>query len=42
VYGVPAGNAPVFHLRKVTGGDMVATYAESFERVWDGARPIGS
>jgi lambda repressor-like predicted transcriptional regulator len=42
VYGVPAGNAPVLHLRRVIGGDMVATYAESFERVWDGARPIGS
>ncbi|WP_188196790.1 helix-turn-helix domain-containing protein [Nonomuraea sp. SYSU D8015] len=42
VYGVPAGNAPVLHLRKVVGGDMVATYAESFERVWDGARPVGS
>ncbi|MGN9846205.1 DUF5919 domain-containing protein [Nonomuraea sp. H19] len=42
VYGVPAGNAPVLHLRKVIGGDMVATYAESFERVWDGARPVGS
>jgi transcriptional regulator with XRE-family HTH domain len=41
VYGVPAGNAPVLHLRKVVGGDMVATYAESFERVWDGARPVG-
>ncbi|GGO82304.1 helix-turn-helix domain-containing protein [Nonomuraea cavernae] len=42
VYGVPAGNAPVFHLRKVIGGDMVTTYTESFERVWDRARPIGS
>ncbi|MFI6817237.1 helix-turn-helix domain-containing protein [Nonomuraea sp. NPDC050328] len=42
VYGVPAGNAPVFHLRRVVGGDMVTTYANSFERVWDGARPIGS
>jgi transcriptional regulator with XRE-family HTH domain len=42
VYGVPAGNAPVLHLRKVVGGDMVATYAESFERVWDGARPVGA
>ncbi|MER6946537.1 XRE family transcriptional regulator [Nonomuraea sp. NPDC000554] len=42
VYGVPAGNAPVFHLRKVIGGDMVTTYADSFERVWDGARPVGS
>ncbi|MER7506221.1 DUF5919 domain-containing protein [Nonomuraea pusilla] len=41
VYGTPAVNAPVFHLRKVLGGDMVATYTESFERVWDGARPIG-
>ncbi|SEG67600.1 hypothetical protein SAMN05444920_103886 [Nonomuraea solani] len=42
VYGVPASNAPFLHLRKVIGGDMVATYAESFERVWDGARPLGS
>ncbi|MGV9380005.1 helix-turn-helix domain-containing protein [Nonomuraea sp. NPDC003707] len=42
VYGVPAGNAPVFHLRRVIGGDMVTTYSDSFERVWDGARPIGS
>ncbi|MEV0597561.1 hypothetical protein [Nonomuraea cavernae] len=41
MYGVLAGNEPGFHLRKVVGGDMVATYAESFEHVWDGARPIG-
>jgi hypothetical protein len=34
-----ANNAPVFHLRKIAGGDMVNTYAESFERVWDGAQP---
>jgi hypothetical protein len=34
-----ANNAPVFHLRKIAGGDMVNTYLESFERVWDGARP---
>lgn len=42
VYGVPAGNAPVLHLRKVTGGDMVTTYVESFERVWAHATPLGS
>ncbi len=42
VYGVPAGNAPVLHLRKVLGGDMVATYADSFERVWDQATPVES
>ncbi|MFI0425230.1 XRE family transcriptional regulator [Spongiactinospora sp. 9N601] len=42
IYGTPAGNAPVLHLRKVGGGDMVATYLDSFERIWTGARPVGS
>lgn len=40
VYGTPAAQAPVLHLRKVTGGDMVTTYTTSFERVWDGAQPV--
>ncbi|PRX98165.1 helix-turn-helix domain-containing protein [Allonocardiopsis opalescens] len=40
IYGTPAGNAPVFHLRKVAGGGMVTTYVDSFERVWEGARPL--
>src|SRR3984957_859176 len=35
IYGTMASNAPVFHLRKVAGGDMVTTYLESFDRVWD-------
>jgi hypothetical protein len=39
IYGTMANNAPVFHLRKIAGGDMASTYIESFERVWDGARP---
>jgi len=39
IWGTMASNAPVFHLRKVAGGDMVSTYLESFERVWDGAAP---
>jgi lambda repressor-like predicted transcriptional regulator len=39
IYGTMASNAPVFHLRKVAGGDMVSTYQESFDRVWDGATP---
>ncbi|MBB6345510.1 transcriptional regulator with XRE-family HTH domain [Nonomuraea muscovyensis] len=42
VYGTRAGNAPVLHLRRVAGGDMVATYADSFERVWARATPVGS
>ncbi len=40
IYGEPAANAPVLHLRKVPGGDMLATYAESFERVWANATPV--
>jgi transcriptional regulator with XRE-family HTH domain len=39
VYGVMANNAPVFHLRKIPGGEMASTYMDSFERVWDGATP---
>jgi len=40
VYGTPAQNAPVLHLRRVAGGDMVTTYLDSFERVWAGAVPV--
>jgi lambda repressor-like predicted transcriptional regulator len=39
IYGMVADNAPVFHLRKIPGGDMVSSYLESFKRVWDGATP---
>jgi transcriptional regulator with XRE-family HTH domain len=39
IYGTVANNAPVFHLRKIPGGDMAAIYLESFERVWNGAKP---
>lgn len=40
IYGFPAAQAPVLHLRKVAGGGMVSSYLESFERVWSEARPI--
>jgi transcriptional regulator with XRE-family HTH domain len=40
VYGVPASNAPFWHLRKVAGGEIVSTYLESFDRVWEDARPL--
>jgi hypothetical protein len=40
VYGVTAARAPVLHLRKVAGGDIVNTYIESFERVWERGTPI--
>jgi transcriptional regulator with XRE-family HTH domain len=41
VYGQPAAQAPVLHLRQISGGHLVTTYLESFERVWSEARPIG-
>ncbi|MER5622673.1 helix-turn-helix transcriptional regulator [Streptosporangium sp. NPDC002544] len=42
VYGRFAADAPVMHLRKVTGGDMVSTYVDSFEAVWNRATPAES
>jgi transcriptional regulator with XRE-family HTH domain len=40
IYGIPAAMAPVLHLRQVAGGDLASTYIESFEKVWDIARPL--
>ena len=34
VYGITAAQAPVWHLRKLAGGEIASTYLESFERVW--------
>ncbi|GGS73327.1 transcriptional regulator [Planobispora rosea] len=42
IYGKFAADAPVMHLRKVLGGDMMSTYVDSFESVWDGATPVES
>ena len=36
-YGIPAAHAPVFHLRRTENGDMVMTYLESYERIWQAA-----
>jgi len=40
IYGVMANNAPFFHLRKIPGGAIAATYLESFEQVWREAEPL--
>ena len=40
VYGVAASQAPVLHLKRIPGGEMVVTYLESFERVWAQAKPM--
>ena len=39
-YGIPAAHAPVFCLRGAGGGEMIALYRDSFERVWADAIPL--
>ena len=34
VYGAPAAQSPVLHLRRLTGGRLFDHYQASFERVW--------
>ena len=40
VYGLPAAQAPTWHLRRIPGGELAGHYLESFERVWDAATPM--
>ena len=37
VQGLPAARAPLWHLRRIAGGQLAAVYLESFERVWETA-----
>jgi len=39
VYGIPAPHAPALHLRRLSAGCLVETYAQSFDRVWETAKP---
>jgi hypothetical protein len=36
-YGIPAAQAPVFHLSRAGSGEMTMLYLDSFERVWASA-----
>ena len=38
-YSIPAGQAPVLHLRRAEGGDMAVAYLDAFEHAWSDARP---
>jgi hypothetical protein len=38
-WGEPASANPALHLRKLDGGQVAALYMDSFERVWDTAKP---
>jgi hypothetical protein len=39
VHGNVASNGPVLHLRKISGGSMVALYLDCYNRIWDEAKP---
>lgn len=40
VYGAPAPQNPVMHLRRVPGGRLFDHYLESFNHVWQQAKPV--
>ncbi|MFJ5664969.1 XRE family transcriptional regulator [Micromonospora chalcea] len=40
VFGFPAAHTPVIHLRRLAGGDLFDTYADSFDRVWESSLPV--
>ena len=40
VYGLAGAYAPAWHLRRVAGGEIVSTYLDSFEKVWETAIPV--
>ena len=39
VFGKMAPHAPALHLRRLSAGTLFTTYAESFEAVWEQAKP---
>jgi hypothetical protein len=39
VYGKMAPHAPALHLRRLSAGTLFTTYAESFNAVWEAAKP---
>ena len=39
VYGLPAPHSPALHLRRLSAGDLFRTYAQSFDAVWETAKP---
>lgn len=39
-YGAAAGHSPVMHLNGIPGGRLFSHYLDSFERTWEGAKPL--
>ena len=42
MYGTGAPANPVLHLQRVPGGQIFAAYEASYDRVWQGAKPMVS
>jgi transcriptional regulator with XRE-family HTH domain len=40
IQGLTAAHAPVWHLRRLPGGELTGLYFDSFERVWEASEPI--
>lgn len=40
VYGIGAYMAPVLHLRRLPGGGLFDTFANSVRQTWEGARSV--
>ena len=40
IYGMPATRAPLWHLRKVAGGEIARCTWKASRRVWDTAVPV--
>jgi hypothetical protein len=40
IFGINAFSAPVWHLRRGASGSLADTYQDSFEMVWERARPV--
>lgn len=38
--GIPSGQMPVLHLRRVRNGEIATTYLESFENAWTNSRHV--
>lgn len=39
IYGMPAARGPVWHMRKVAGGELMSTFVDCFEQIWTAAKP---
>lgn len=42
LYATNAFAAPVFHLRRLAGGELFANYVQSFEAVWKRSTPVSA